>query len=425
MDILQIKKREDPKKVSDKGRGSTDRKSRRTDAKREKLRQQSIARRTMSMDPPAGNGAEKKGRKASRKSAGGSFVIKKWKVYLVLAVLVIALARYCGMQIKVYISRITDIKLTDEGYEHAKMFKKAEVIDGIDVSEHQDKEIKWEKVKTSGADFVFIRAGYRTADKGELKTDAKFEEHIQGAEKAGLMVGAYIYSQALDSKEAAEEADYLLELVKDYDITMPLVIDYELYDGGRLSDKIKAGEMPVASSYHDVVQAFCSRVEEAGYESAVYANLDMLTNYMDASLLDDSENIWLARYNSTADLDVGYRFWQCSDSARVGGYDGKVDHDFWYMEPGKVYQTRAAGKGKDKNRRSVGDCRVYFDKDSYKLKKFRAVPKLSVSDSDGPLRKNADYVVSFANNTGSGTGLAIIRGIGVYKDWIAVPFNIE
>ena len=412
------------------GKDGADRRSRRTDAKREKLRQQSAARKTMSMDAPVQSkkSPDKKAKKAVR--AGDSadrsvFVISRWKVYLVLAVIVLAVIAYAAVQITDYISRITDIKLTDEGFEHAERYENCTVIDGIDVSEHQKEEIAWKKAKTGGADYVFIRAGYRTTDKGKLKTDARFEENIRDAEKAGLMVGAYFYSQALDSKEAAEEADYLLELVKDYDITMPLAIDFELYSGGRLANKIEAGEMPVASAYHDIVQAFCRKVEDAGYESAVYANLDMLTNYMDADVLDDSETIWLARYNATADLDADYWFWQCSDKGQIGGYKGNIDHDFWYIEPNKVYPTRAAGKGREKNRISIGNCRVKFNKKNYKLKKFRAIPKINVSDADGPLREDVDYVVNYVNNTESGTGLAVIRGTGLYKDWIAVPFNIE
>jgi hypothetical protein len=151
----------------------------------------------------------------------------------------------------------------------------------------------------------------------------------------------------------------------------------------------------------------------------------MLTNYMDADVLDDSETIWLARYNATADLDADYWFWQCSDKGQIGGYKGNIDHDFWYIEPNKVYPTRAAGKGREKNRISIGNCRVKFNKKNYKLKKFRAIPKINVSDADGPLREDVDYVVSYVNNTDSGTGLAVIRGTGLYKDWIAVPFNIE
>jgi GH25 family lysozyme M1 (1,4-beta-N-acetylmuramidase) len=225
-----------------------------------------------------------------------------------------------------------------------------------------------------------------------------------------------------EEAEAIEEAEYLLKLVRRYDIEMPLVIDYELYDGGRLQQKVEVGEMPASSMYHDVVLAFCRRVEKAGYESAVYANYDMLTNYMDSALLDDEAVIWVAQYGGVCDVTGNYLYWQCAEDAAVGGIEGNVDHDVWYIEPGRVYNTFAKGK---KNQSSIGDCRVDFDEKSYKLKNHRAKPKVTVTLGDKRLRQGRDYILSFVKNTESGTGYAIVRGRGKYKDWMAVPFAID
>ena len=312
------------------------------------------------------------------------------------------------LKLVLYISGISRTRLSDEGLTHDARYQKCQVIHGIDVSEHQD-EIKWKKVKSSGADFAFIRAGYRSSESGELKEDADFRKNIKKAHKAGVMCGAYFFSQALTEDEAVEEAEYLLKLVKRYDIEMPLVIDYELYNGGRLKQKVDAGEMPAASMYHDVVLAFCRRVEEEGYESAVYANYDEAV-------------IWAAQYGGACDVKGDYLYWQCAEDAAVGGIDGNVDHDIWYIEPGKVYGTRAKGK---RNQESVGDCSIEFDADSYRLRYHKAEPKVKVTFEDKKLREGKDYILSFVNNTESGTGFAIVRGTGRYKDWVAVPFTIE
>ena len=325
------------------------------------------------------------------------------------------------LKLAFYIGGISRIKLSDEGLTHSDRFKECVLVHGIDVSEHKNK-IKWKKVKSSGADFVFIRAGYRSAESGELSEDADFRTNMKKANKAGVMCGAYFFSQALNEAEAVEEAEYLLKLVKRYDIEMPLVIDYELYNGGRLQQKVEAGEMPASSMYHDVVLAFCRKVEEAGYESAVYANYDMLTNYMDSTLLDDEAVIWAAQYGGACDVKGNYRYWQCAEDAAVGGIEGNVDHDIWYIEPGRVYSTSAKGK---KNPTSIGECSIDFDESSCKLKNHRAKPEVTVTCEDKRLRKGKDYILSFVKNTESGTGYAIVRGRGKYKDWIAVPFTIE
>ena len=111
------------------------------------------------------------------------------------------------LKLVLYISGISRTRLSDEGLTHDTRYQKCQVIHGIDVSEHQD-EIKWKKVKSSGADFAFIRAGYRSSESGELKEDADFRKNIKKAHKAGVMCGAYFFSQALTEDEAVEEAEY-------------------------------------------------------------------------------------------------------------------------------------------------------------------------------------------------------------------------
>lgn len=339
---------------------------------------------------------------------------------IVIAVLILILVALI-LRLAFYVGSISRVHLTDEGLTHAERYTDFIKVHGIDVSEFQDK-IKWKKVKSSEADFAFIRAGYRKSDTGELCTDADFETNIKGANKAGVMTGAYFFSQAVSTDEAVEEAEYLLDLVKPYEIDLPLVIDFELIDGGRLAEKVAAGEMPAASNYHDIVVAFCSRIEEAGYEAAVYANYDMLTNYMDSELLDDQEFVWAAEYGGECHVKGNYMFWQASEDAQISGIEGSVDHDIWYIDPNKVYSTYA--KGKD-NAVSIENCKVKFDKDSYRLSNHRAIPKIQITYEGKSLRKGTHYEVSYVRNTTKGTGYAIIRGIDSYKNWIAVPFTIE
>ena len=340
----------------------------------------------------------------------------------IIAAAVLVLMVISGiLRLVFYIGGISRTHLSDNGLKHDSRFKDCVTVHGIDVSEYQ-KDIKWKKVKSSEADFVFIRAGYRNSKTGELCEDARFRKNIKHASRAGLMCGAYFFSQALNAEEAVEEAEYLINLVKRYDIEMPLVIDYELLDGGRLQQAIDAGEMPAAAMYHDVVIAFCRRVEQSGYESAVYANYNMLTNYMDSTLLDDEAVIWAAQYGGSCDVEGDYLYWQCTDDASIAGIDGNVDHDIWYIEQGKVYSTRAEGIS---DPGSIGDCEVEFDEESYDLKNHKAVPKVTVTYKDKKLRKGRDYVASFVKNTAEGTGYAVVRGRGKYCDWTAVPFTID
>ena len=98
---------------------------------------------------------------------------------------------------------------------------------GIDVSEYQP-EVDWQQVKDYGVDFVIVRLGYRGyGEAGKLVEDSMFRSHVEGALAAGLDVGVYFFSQAVDKEEAEEESQFVLERIRDYDIKGPVVYDTE------------------------------------------------------------------------------------------------------------------------------------------------------------------------------------------------------
>ena len=131
---------------------------------------------------------------------------------------------------------------------------------GIDVSKW-NKEIDWKKVKEAGVDFAIIRCAYRGSSTGALVEDPYFKKNIEGATKAGIQIGVYFFTQAIDKKEAEEEADYVIDIIKDYDIKYPIVIDTEPISGDEArSDALSAEERT------EVVAAFCERVKAKNYK---------------------------------------------------------------------------------------------------------------------------------------------------------------
>ena len=46
---------------------------------------------------------------------------------------------------------------------------------------------------------------------------------MSGAAQQGIDTGVYFFSQAISPEEAVEEAEFLLECIKDYDIALPIV----------------------------------------------------------------------------------------------------------------------------------------------------------------------------------------------------------
>ena len=195
----------------------------------------------------------------------------------------------------------------------------AEVVTGIDVSSHQQ-QIDWQQVKAAGIEFVFVRLGYRGYETGLLTEDALALENLDGARAAGLSVGAYLFSQALDIEEAEEEAAFALEILAGRRLDLPLVFDWEY-----VSEEARTGGMD-RRTLTDCTLAFCRAVESAGYEPMVYFNGSQARDLLDLEELS-GYRFWLAQYDHSLSFPCRADFWQYTDSGKVPGISGKVDLD--------------------------------------------------------------------------------------------------
>lgn len=200
---------------------------------------------------------------------------------------------------------------------------------GIDVSSHQG-EIDWQRVKRAGVEFAFIRVGGRGyGSEGNMYDDAYFEKNIEGALDAGIKVGIYYFSQAISEKEAEEEANYVLEHIKGYDITYPVVFDWE-----RVGDSNSRTYGLDTDTLCRAANKFCSMIEAAGYKPMVYFNSYCGYLKYDLSRIDQYD-FWYARYNDTPDFYYDFDIWQYSDSGTVDGIAGRVDLDISFVDYSK------------------------------------------------------------------------------------------
>ena len=206
------------------------------------------------------------------------------------------------------------------------------VFDGLDLSKWQD-TIDWAKLKKDGVEFVILRCGYRGYGTGELVEDVCYDDHMAGAAKQGIPAGIYLYSQAITTKEAVEEADFCIERAKKYDVKLPLVIDIEYAENssGDFTGRLYEANLSVAAQTK-IAKAFCDRVEEAGYVPMIYASASMLRDIMDADALSEEGMIWMAHYTTKTSYDGVYQYWQYTDSGTVDGISGKVDCNFYFTK---------------------------------------------------------------------------------------------
>ena len=203
---------------------------------------------------------------------------------------------------------------------------------GIDVSSW-NYEIDWAKAKEAGVEFAIIRVGYRGYGTGKLVADANYIQNIEGALENDIQVGVYIYSQAISVEEAIEEAEFVMARVFEYDLDLPIVIDFEYYSGPNgNSGRLYNANLSVEAAT-EICSAFCDTVETAGYTGMVYANKYMLSNKIDGNKLAEDYRIWLAHYTAETDYSGTYDFWQYTstgDGYAHGMGSNDVDLNWWY-----------------------------------------------------------------------------------------------
>lgn len=301
-------------------------------------------------------------------------------------------------------SFLTEGAYTNASYYHKAAYKNYQLFHGIDVSwwQAQGKKttlLDWSKIHDAGIDFAFVRVASRDSKDGSVYEDTAADSHIKAALKNNVNVGLYVFSQALTEKEAQEEAEFLLKQIKKYgwDVTLPLVIDrengsYNRLVGGKLS---KTKETAIC-------QAFADTVAKAGYQASVYASYAWVKSYINTDKLENC-GIWIARYNNTttsnsksgtayADVPYDYDFWQYSSTAKVDGYSGSLDTNFWYKDTSiKTTGLKASAQSASgpvtlswsKASEDVAGYRIYrYDEEQDKYVYLKATRNLSYEDEN-------------------------------------------
>lgn len=189
---------------------------------------------------------------------------------------------------------------------------------GIDVSKFQG-TIHWNEVKESGVDYAFVRLGFRGYGTGAMVMDETFQSNVIGARNAGLDVGVYFYSQATTYEEGVEEAQYVLNNIRAFNINYPIVYDTE----DTQDESARTANLSVEART-DAAVGFCETIKQAGYEPAIYSNRRWFALSLDVERLKDY-TWWYAQYANEPDFPYQYRFWQYSQSGTVPGISQPVD----------------------------------------------------------------------------------------------------
>ena len=194
---------------------------------------------------------------------------------------------------------------------------------GIDVSKWQG-DIDFRKVKDAKATFVMIRVGSQQGVDGEYVLDPYFKQNIENALANDLKVGVYFYSYANSKKEARKQATWVLDQIKDYEITLPIAFDWECYNSFNQMELSLFG-------LNEVAESFLEKVEDKGYDGMLYGS----KNYLNSIWKYHDYDVWLAHYTDQTDYDSHYIMWQLCQDGRIDGINTAVDINVLYKNDTK------------------------------------------------------------------------------------------
>lgn len=197
---------------------------------------------------------------------------------------------------------------------------------GIDVSTYQG-VLDWKHVKSAGIDFAMIKATQgRSETNAALRnfTDSKFTRNITEASRLGIRCGVYHYLTAQTVTEAMQEAEYFVSVLAPYKSLVGLWAVADVESKHLPQDKTLLSQ---------IVHAFCSRVQAAGYDPMVYTNPDWLKNRLNDM---SAWPLWLALWrNKSLVPTVGdypnLYIWQWGKET-LNGVSGTIDANYLIRE---------------------------------------------------------------------------------------------
>lgn len=195
---------------------------------------------------------------------------------------------------------------------------------GIQVNS-QKGEIDWTQVAQSGVDFAMVRVGWRQYDSGRIMLDETFEANIQGATAAGLPVGVYFFSKAITDAEAEEEATFVLEQIRDYQISYPVAViwEYDRKDDGTIDESRRTVRCN-GDQVTGFIDTFCGKMSAAGYDTAYLCDKTMGYESLDLSRLSGYD-MWYSEFQPAPSFRYAYTMWQYTDAGEVPGISQNVD----------------------------------------------------------------------------------------------------
>ena len=136
------------------------------------------------------------------------------------------------------------------------------------------------------------------------------------------MLAAAVFLPLKTDAVSAKRA-YVLDAVKDWDVQMPLVYDWEYVDADARTANVDSQTLT------QMAKAFCSEIRDAGYTPMIYFGRSQSVDLLNLSELVEFP-FWLAMYTTIMDYPYKIDMWQYTETGSVPGIEGNVDMNLWF-----------------------------------------------------------------------------------------------
>lgn len=187
------------------------------------------------------------------------------------------------------------------------------------------------KALASQVDF-FIFRGY-----AGMKKDSKVDRNVNLAIESGRPYGLYIYSYALNTAQAREEAQRLITLANSYSIK-PAFLCIDMEDADHYKER---NGMPSNQTLKDICTVEGETFEQAGYYAMVYASTSWFNGKLAGLTRFDK---WVAHWPTSGGKQKGMAtspdgenasrcgIWQFTSEGKLNGYGGNLDMNYAYKD---------------------------------------------------------------------------------------------
>ena len=185
---------------------------------------------------------------------------------------------------------------------------------GVDVSKEEG-YVDYNLLKQQGVNFVMLRLGQRGYSTGELSVDETFMDNYTRAREAGLDIGVYFVTAAINTEEAKEEADFCIQILAENEVYLNYPLALSTMQLG--SGKARTDDLEKMTRTNNAI-TFMKAVENTGLFSMLYGDkATLLKKYSLGSMI--GYDIWYAGTEDIPDYPYQYAMWQYDKGGELQG----------------------------------------------------------------------------------------------------------